>query len=119
MSAVDLSPLLRKALRLARLDFETVLEKARAGEVQFHEVKGAVGLTSISVSGPYRTCYCLAVAGERSGLSELERTIERFARESHCQAIEADGRPGWVRLHRSLADGYKPTAVKFRKTLEY
>lgn len=105
-------------MRTARLDFDEVVAKARAGEVQFHEVAGAVGVTSINVSGPYRTCYCLAVAGERAGLSELERTIERFARESNCQALEADGRPGWIRVHRALAEGYKPIAVKFRKTLE-
>jgi hypothetical protein len=109
---------LRKALEFARLDFNEVCRMARAGEAQFHEVGASVGITHIGVSGPFRTCYCLAVAGEYADLPALERTIEKFARENGCQAIETTGRRGWERVHAKLADGYAISAVKFRKILE-
>lgn len=109
---------LKRALAGGRLDFDAVVERARAGEVQFHEVPGAVGVTSITVSGPYRTCYVVAVAGRMAAVPDLERKIGDFARLNGCQAIEMDGRPGWSRVYSKIADGYGPSTVKFRKMLE-
>lgn len=118
MSADKLRKKLIRALEGGRLDFDDVVAKARTGEMQFHEVPGAVGVTTIGVSGPFRTCYCLAVAGERLSLPALERKIVAFARSSACQVLEANGRRGWTRIHSKLADGYTPSTVQFRKTLE-
>lgn len=118
ISAGELLLRLRKALALARLDFDDVMARCRSGHMQFHDVPGAVGITSISVSGPYRTCYCHAVAGTYASLPALERVIDEFARQANCQVLEADGRPGWRRAHKTLATGYAHSAVKFRKNLE-
>ena len=109
---------LKKALAGGRLDFEAVVQKARDGEVQFHEVSGAVGITSLQVSGAYRTCYVVAVAGRMAAIADLNAKVEGFARENGCQVIEMDGRPGWQRVHNKIADGYGPSTVKFRKLLE-
>jgi hypothetical protein len=118
MSKDELLRRLKKALAGGRLDFDAVVEKARAGEMQFWEVPGAVGVTSIGVSGRYKTCYVVAVAGRMAAIPELNAKVETFARSAGCQCIEMDGRPGWTRVHNKLADGYGPSTVKFRKLLE-
>lgn len=119
MCEAELLERLKKALRLARLDFHAVVEKARAGEVQFHEVPGAVGITALTVSGEFKTCYVVAVAGKLSAMAALESKVEAFARANGCQVIEMDGRPGWKRSHDKIADGYDLSTVKFRKLLEF
>jgi hypothetical protein len=109
---------LKKALEGGRLDFDEVVAKARKGEMQIWEVPGAVGVTSIGVSGRFKTCYVIAVAGRMAAIPDLNATVEAFARSTGCQCIEMDGRPGWTRVHNKLADGYGPSTVKFRKLLE-
>jgi hypothetical protein len=118
MSKAELLNRLKKALAGGRLDFDDVVAKARTGEVQFHEVDSAVGVTSIGVSGPFKTCYVLAVAGRLSAVPALNAKVEEYAKASGCQVIEMQGRPGWSRVHSKVADGYGPSTVIFRKSLE-
>lgn len=109
---------LRAALEMARLDFDETLAKARAGEVQFHETEDAVAVTALTTSGPYRTCFVVALAGVMSGVSELGAKVEAFAREHGCDMIELDGRPGWERMFDKVSTGYVPILTKYRKRLD-
>lgn len=118
ISKADLLKRLKKALKGGRLDFDAVVAQARKGAMQVWEVPGAVGITSIGVSGPFKTCYVVAVAGRMAAIPDLCAKVEEFARNCGCQVVEMDGRPGWTRVHNKLADGYGPSTVKFRKMLE-
>lgn len=108
---------LRKALALARLDFDDMAAKCRDGQYQFHDSLDACAVTTIGVSGGYVTCYVMAVAGDLAGVPELAQRIEDFARAAGCQVIEMDGRAGWGRVYKKLARDYFQVAVKYRKEL--
>lgn len=106
-----------KACIRARLDFWELVEKAKTGETQFHEVPGAVGVTSLLVSGPYKTCYILVVGGTLQGVKELAGKIEEFARDTGCRYLQTTGRPGFARVYEELATGYRPKATLYEKIL--
>lgn len=108
---------LRKALTLARLDFDEVVQKCRDGACQFHDNEHACAITSVAVSGAFVTCYVIAVAGDIRGVPELAERIEQFARDNFCQAVEMDGRNGWAKVHQKLANDYFQIAIKYRKEL--
>lgn len=108
---------LRKACVRARLDLYELIEKARRGEVQFHEVPQAVGVTALMTSGPYSVCYILVVGGTLDGVRELAVIIEDFARKADCKYLQTTGRIGFSRVFEELADGYKPKATLYEKVL--
>lgn len=114
---VDVLLKLRRALSRARLDFAAVVQKARDGEVQIIEVPGAVAITALCTSGPFKTCQIVAVAGDLSRMAELDAKVTAWARSNGCQAIETEARRGWSRI-APPAPGYEPIAIKYRKTLE-
>lgn len=108
---------LRKALTRSRLDFDDIVGRCRDGRCQFHDTERACAVTAIHASGDFLTCYVVAVAGVLAGVPGLAEQIEAFARRSGCQTIEMDGRFGWSRVYRELADGFKPVSIKYRKAL--
>lgn len=110
-------PFLAQTLRDAMLDPAELLEKAKTGEVQILEVEGAVAITALTSSGPFRHCNVIAVAGTLSTMPTLDAKVEEFARANGCSSIETAGRAGWTRV-KPPAPGYKVVGVKYRKVLE-
>jgi hypothetical protein len=107
----------RRAITDARLDWVSVVDAAQRGECQFLQVDGAVAITALVSSGPFKTCQIMAVAGDLSTMAALDAKVEEWARENGCQAIETVGRKGWSRIPPP-APGFEVVGVKYRKTLE-
>lgn len=119
MSEDDKLRKLRIALEKGRQDFDEVVAKLRAGELQFHDSPGACAITHIGVSGAYKTLYVMAMAGELDAVAALGSRLEEFGKEQGCSSLEVDGRPGFKELYErnGLARGYRMVSVKYRKEL--
>lgn len=109
---------MRKACRRGRYDFDEIVADCRAGRAQLLETPNAVAVTSLLVSGPYRVCYVILVAGTLEGVAEMGHVIEQHARNAGCQYIRTVGRPGFSKkapdIDPSYID-YKPVGIMYEK----
>jgi hypothetical protein len=99
-------------------DLEDMVQGAREGRCQFHEVEDAVGITSIVISGRYKICHLLGVAGTLNGLKELAPIIDAFARDMGCSDIYTVGRKGFEKYYKVIDPGFEVVGVAYAKNLE-
>ena len=108
---------LKKACQRARLDFNVLIQQCRDGEAQFFDNPHACAITSIGMSGAYKTLYVMVAGGTLNGLRALNDEIDKFARDMGCQAIQTNGRLGFQKPAEKDPQGYKPIAVVYEKVL--
>lgn len=108
---------LRAACVAGRLDFVDILQQCHDGRAQFWDHPEACAVTSLGVSGDYRTCYITVAGGTLQGLWELNEQIEQFARANDCQAIHTTGRVGFEKFEAQRPQGYKRIAIMYEKVL--
>jgi hypothetical protein len=112
--------LLQRALERAHWDWNDMVQAARAGAVQILDAPNGVAVTSISVSGPWKICHVMAMAGNADGYLELSDIVDRFAYDMGCQIIRAEGRDGFSRAKRAkpiLGTGWKPVGIVYEKMI--
>lgn len=81
------------------------------------EFKGAVVTNFMTY--PKRKVLCMSFCGGKDLVkwkNPMLEILQRFARETGCDGIEAAARPGWAKVFQ--ADGYKTNWVTFELPLE-
>ena len=76
------------------------------------------GLTQVLQYAQHKTLHIIAFSGE--GFEEQSKvfpTVEEFAKEIGCKAIEQWGRPGWAKILPKYVPGFKQAYVVMRKDL--
>jgi hypothetical protein len=83
-----------------------------------HNIIGA-GLTQYLQYEQHKTLHIIAFAGSNfEEQSKVFPTVEEFAKQSGCKAIEQWGRPGWAKVLPKYVPGFKEAYVVMRKDLE-
>lgn len=78
-----------------------------------------VGLTQYLQYSQHKTLHIIAFSGSNfEEQSKVFPTVEQFARDSGCKAIEQWGRPGWAKVLPKYVPGFKEAYVVMRKDLE-
>jgi len=78
-----------------------------------------VGLTQYLQYSQHKTLHIIAFSGsDFEEQSKVFPTVEQFARDSGCKAIEQWGRPGWAKVLPKYVPGFKEAYVVMRKDLE-
>lgn len=78
-----------------------------------------VGLTQYLQYSQHKTLHIIAFSGNNfEEQSKVFPTVEQFARDSGCKAIEQWGRPGWAKVLPKYVPGFKEAYVVMRKDLE-
>jgi len=81
-------------------------------------IKGA-GLTKFIQYAQHKTLHIIAFSGsDFEEQSKVFPTIEQFAKDTGCKAIEQWGRPGWAKVLPKYVPGFKQAYVVMRKDLE-
>lgn len=76
------------------------------------------GLTQYLQYAQHKTLHIIAFSGDNfEEQSKVFPTVEQFARDSGCQAIEQWGRPGWAKVLPKYVPGFKEAYVVMRKDL--
>jgi len=77
------------------------------------------GLTQYLQYSQHKTLHIIAFSGsDFEEQSKVFPTVEQFARDSGCKAIEQWGRPGWAKVLPKYVSGFKEAYVVMRKDLE-
>jgi hypothetical protein len=78
-----------------------------------------VGLTEYLQYSQHKTLHIIAFSGSNfEEQSKVFPTVEQFARDSGCKAIEQWGRPGWAKVLPKYVPGFKEAYVVMRKELK-
>ena len=78
-----------------------------------------VGLTEFLNYSQHRTLHIIAFSGSNfEEQSKVFPTVEQFARDNGCKAIEQWGRQGWAKVLPQYVPGFKQAYVVMRKDLE-
>jgi alpha-tubulin suppressor-like RCC1 family protein len=81
------------------------------------DIVGA-GLTQYLQYAQHKTLHIIAFSGSNfEEQSQVFPTVEQFARDSKCKAIEQWGRPGWAKVLPKYVPGFKEAYVVMRKDL--
>jgi hypothetical protein len=81
------------------------------------DIVGA-GLTQYLQYSQHKTLHIIAFSGSNfEEQSQVFPTVEQFARDSKCKAIEQWGRPGWAKVLPKYVPGFKEAYVVMRKDL--
>jgi len=76
-------------------------------------------LTQVIQYAQYKTLHIIAFAGKDfKEQSKVFPTVEKFAKQMGCKAIEQWGRPGWAKELPKYVPGFKQAYVVMRKDLE-
>ena len=76
------------------------------------------GLTEYLQYSQHKTLHIIAFSGSNfEEQSKVFPTVEQFARDSGCIAIEQWGRPGWAKVLPKYVPGFKEACVVMRKDL--
>jgi len=76
------------------------------------------GLTQYLQYAQHKTLHIIAFSGSNfEEQSQVFPTVEQFARDSKCKAIEQWGRPGWAKVLPKYVPGFKEAYVVMRKDL--
>jgi len=77
------------------------------------------GLTQLIHYAQYKTLHIVAFSGSNfEEQSKVFPTVENFARQMGCKAIEQWGRPGWAKQLPKYVPGFKQAYVVMKKDLE-
>jgi hypothetical protein len=77
------------------------------------------GLTQYLQYEQHKTLHIIVFAGSNfEEQSKVFPTVEEFAKQSGCKAIEQWGRPGWAKVLPKYVPGFKEAYVVMRKDLE-
>jgi hypothetical protein len=77
------------------------------------------GLTEFLNYSQHKTLHIIAFSGSNfEEQSKVFPTVEQFAKDSGCKAIEQWGRPGWAKVLPQYVPGFKQAYVVMRKDLE-
>ena len=78
-----------------------------------------VGLTEFLQYAQHTTLHIIAFSGSNfEEQSKVFPTVEQFAKDNGCKAIEQWGRPGWAKVLPQYVPGFKQAYVVMRKDLE-
>jgi hypothetical protein len=78
-----------------------------------------VGLTEFLQYSQHKTLHIIAFSGSNfEEQSKVFPTVEQFAKDTGCKAIEQWGREGWAKLLPKYVPGFKQAYVVMRKDLE-
>lgn len=78
-----------------------------------------VGLTEFLQYAQHKTLHIIAFSGSNfEEQSKVFPTVEQFARDTGCKAIEQWGRQGWAKVLPQYVPGFKQAYVVMRKDLE-
>ena len=78
-----------------------------------------VGLTEFLQYSQHKTLHIIAFSGSNfEEQSKVFPTVEQFARDNGCKAIEQWGRQGWAKVLPQYVPGFKQAYVVMRKDLE-
>jgi hypothetical protein len=78
-----------------------------------------VGLTEFLQYSQHKTLHIIAFSGSNfEEQSKVFPTVEQFAKDNGCKAIEQWGRPGWAKVLPQYVPGFKQAYVVMRKDLE-
>lgn len=78
-----------------------------------------VGLTEFLQYSQHKTLHIIAFSGSNfEEQSKVFPTVEQFARDNGCKAIEQWGRQGWAKILPQYVPGFKQAYVVMRKDLE-
>lgn len=108
---------LKKACVRARLDFDDLIAQCRDGRAQFWDHPEACAVSALGTSGDYKTCYVMVAGGTIPGLRALLEEISDFARDQGCQALQTNGRMGFLKPFAHDAQNFKPVAVMYERPL--
>lgn len=77
------------------------------------------GLTQFLQYAQHKTLHIIAFSGENfEQQSQVFPTVEAFAKQQGCKAIEQWGRPGWAKTLPKYVPGFKQAYVVMRKDIE-
>ncbi len=77
------------------------------------------GLTEFLQYSQHKTLHIIAFSGsDFEEQSKVFPTVEQFARDTGCKAIEQWGRQGWAKTLPKYVPGFKQAYVVMRKDLE-
>ena len=77
-----------------------------------------VGLTEFLQYSQHKTLHIIAFSGSNfEEQSKVFPTVEQFAKDSGCKAIEQWGREGWAKVLPKYVPGFKQAYVVMRKDL--
>lgn len=78
-----------------------------------------VGLTEFLQYSQHKTLHIIAFSGNNfEEQSKVFPTVEAFAKNNGCKAIEQWGRKGWAKVLPKYVPGFKQAYVVMRKDLE-
>jgi len=78
-----------------------------------------VGLTEFLTYSQHKTLHIIAFSGSNfEEQSKVFPTVEQFAKDTGCKAIEQWGRPGWAKVLPQYVPGFKQAYVVMRKDLQ-
>jgi len=79
----------------------------------------SAGLTKINQYAQYKTLHIIAFSSINNleEQSKLFSTVEEFAKQMGCKAIEQWGRPGWAKHLPKYVPGFKQAYVVMKKDL--
>jgi hypothetical protein len=76
------------------------------------------GLTEFLTYARHKTLHIIAFSGSNfEEQSKVFPTVEQFAKDSGCKAIEQWGRSGWAKVLPQYVPGFKQAYVVMRKDL--
>jgi len=77
-----------------------------------------VGLTEFLQYAQHKTLHIIAFSGSNfEEQSKVFPTVEQFAKDSGCKAIEQWGREGWAKVLPKYVPGFKQAYVVMRKDI--
>jgi len=77
-----------------------------------------VGLTEVLIYSQHKTLHIIVFSGSNfEEQSKVFPTVEAFAKECGCSAIEQWGRPGWAKVLPEYVPGFKQAYVVMRKEI--
>lgn len=109
---------LKKACKLGRQDFDTLIQECRDGRSQFWDIDNACAVTTLDVSGPEKVCYITVVAGTLGGMKAMAKVIDTWAAQQDCDWIRTGGRLGFKDKQPEIDPEYKPYAIMYEKAVK-
>jgi hypothetical protein len=78
-----------------------------------------VGLTEFIQYTQHKTLHIITVTGNnfKEWGGQVFPTIEQFAKDAGCKAVEQWGRPGWAKVLPNLVPGFEQAYVVMRKNI--
>lgn len=85
------------------------------GRFFFWPGKESAIITDIEVYPQRRVMHIFLAGGDLDELLEMEKSVEAFARDIHCNSLSISGRRGWLRVFKD--DGWQEVCTTIAKEL--